>query len=757
MDLNAVLQFIQANKNNDAGQTLFKSLISNPSNLASLFGGGQNAGGAGAIDQGGGLKWDTEDSIAQQQQAADDAKKQAEADAQQAEIDQKGTFEGHIDNRNDIEKTVGGIFGLGGLVGLGGNILRAPAAATQAVAGDVVGAISNLGNVDHAKGSFVNPLDNAVNAFQDNGKAQDLGDTIQTATGNELDPTAKKILNGVGSIGLDPTNIIPGLGLLSKADKATKAAKAIEDASKLADVTNGAGDLSKVADVATTATRAPIGMDVTRMIGKAGGQPGLESAGFSGKASDIENLADKTRQVFGTNVASDKFFNNVKDASTAFNTTFQKKLASIGDSATADAEDLKNSIVKSIHDAGLTNPSAESNVTSEMAGIVDKYAVDGKLTPENLYKAENEVRDLIKTNPKYKTYGNDTNIAGKSAQYAFGQAFDNVLSQVPGGVQFSTEDLNNIAKAAGTTPEKLTTVVNSVGSNGDIRGARQFFKFADNLGEAAKTSRMAPGKLVSAQDIPAKAADVIAGDKAAALMGAFKRGNINIGSAAGKVVDLGKGAGNIVKGAVVNPLTKGAYNIGKNVPSIPLSINKFTQGPNENIDPGLAAIAQNSGGSNKTSGGGLSGLNDIDASTLFGAGDNQKKLQTSYFNDQLAKGMTPSEAATAAKMNYPTLTSQEQKQLTAMGNAINAVKSLESSYSQAKGLKGLGGGTVTDIFGGLGLDQNASTYNSDKSGFLSNIVRALGESGALSDSDRETAQKLLPSFSDSDGTAKTEV
>jgi hypothetical protein len=89
-----------------------------------------------------------------------------------------------------------------------------------------------------------------------------------------------------------------------------------------------------------------------------------------------------------------------------------------------------------------------------------------------------------------------------------------------------------------------------------------------------------------------------------------------------------------------------------------------------------------------------------------------------------------------------------QKALAQSANADSTLTQLEQMLNQAGGASGPVGGNISSFMGGLGLNNNAKTYNDLAAGSVTQIAKALGETGAMSDSDRIAYQSLLPRITD---------
>lgn len=89
-----------------------------------------------------------------------------------------------------------------------------------------------------------------------------------------------------------------------------------------------------------------------------------------------------------------------------------------------------------------------------------------------------------------------------------------------------------------------------------------------------------------------------------------------------------------------------------------------------------------------------------------------------------------------------------QKALAQSKNADATLGQLEAMLKQAGGAGGPVGGNVSSFFGGLGMNNNAKAYNDLASGSVTQIAKALGETGAMSDADRVAYANLIPRITD---------
>ena len=189
----------------------------------------------------------------------------------------------------------------------------------------------------------------------------------------------------------------------------------------------------------------------------------------------------------------------------------------------------------------------------------------------------------------------------------------------------------------------------------------------------------------------------------------------------------------------------------------------------------LGGMALGGGGDNSTA-----GSTDFSAmSAGLGAGDNEPEIDPystitigGYSYDQLEAGYMAAMSAgdtDAAKLianMMGMLDDKVKRYYTAKKNststsgtagkqkaALNVLEGLMSNY-QAQGPIG---GTVTGILNTLtggNYNPSVAAYDSGSAGALGTIIKALGDTGALSEGDQKRALNLLPKTTDSEAAAK---
>ncbi len=98
-----------------------------------------------------------------------------------------------------------------------------------------------------------------------------------------------------------------------------------------------------------------------------------------------------------------------------------------------------------------------------------------------------------------------------------------------------------------------------------------------------------------------------------------------------------------------------------------------------------------------------------------------------------------------------------QKALAQSANGEATISQLESLLSGAGGGQGNIGGNLSNFLGGLGVNNEAKTYNDLSRGSVAQIAKALGETGTLSDSDISTYSAMIPKLTDTSEVAQNKI
>lgn len=106
------------------------------------------------------------------------------------------------------------------------------------------------------------------------------------------------------------------------------------------------------------------------------------------------------------------------------------------------------------------------------------------------------------------------------------------------------------------------------------------------------------------------------------------------------------------------------------------------------------------------------------------------------------------ETIIASEQSSTKVNATTQKALAQSANADTTLAQLEGLLANAGGAGGPVGGRISSFMGSAGLDNNAKTYNDLVNGSVTQIAKALGETGAMSDADRAAYMNLLPKITD---------
>ena len=104
---------------------------------------------------------------------------------------------------------------------------------------------------------------------------------------------------------------------------------------------------------------------------------------------------------------------------------------------------------------------------------------------------------------------------------------------------------------------------------------------------------------------------------------------------------------------------------------------------------------------------------------------------------------------TTAQSATSSLNATQQGNLAKIESAGSAIDKLEQLYSQAGGGQGRFGGKITELGAALGLNSNASSYDSMARGLINQIVAAVGKTDALNnEGEVKRAMDLVPKITD---------
>lgn len=94
------------------------------------------------------------------------------------------------------------------------------------------------------------------------------------------------------------------------------------------------------------------------------------------------------------------------------------------------------------------------------------------------------------------------------------------------------------------------------------------------------------------------------------------------------------------------------------------------------------------------------------------------------------------------------VTAQEKKAQAQAKTAMNGLQQLRSLYSEAGGGAGRAQGILGNLIGKAGGNSKANSYNQIRKSLTTSLARALGETGVLTDQDREVYLQALPRLED---------
>lgn len=202
------------------------------------------------------------------------------------------------------------------------------------------------------------------------------------------------------------------------------------------------------------------------------------------------------------------------------------------------------------------------------------------------------------------------------------------------------------------------------------------------------------------------------------------------------------------------PVARGAVSAAKGTPSAVLAGT-----------PGMAQSSAALAGVNRTGGQSDQETQVASAPQVDTASADTTSAEPEYYSKaSLAADLArdPKNAATYISI-YKALndgskaSATQQKAITGAKNAESALSSIESSFNAAGGGQGPLAGAATNLFGHLGLNSNAATYNDTAVSLAASLYKALGNTGTISDKDQQFITSLIPKTTDTDATARSKI
>ena len=131
------------------------------------------------------------------------------------------------------------------------------------------------------------------------------------------------------------------------------------------------------------------------------------------------------------------------------------------------------------------------------------------------------------------------------------------------------------------------------------------------------------------------------------------------------------------------------------------------------------------------------------------AGDIRSYSELASLYQQAYKIYGADSKATSSGSGTAKLNATQQGNLAKIESAGSAIDKLEQLYNQAGGGQGRFGGKVTELGAALGLNSNASSYDSMARGLINQIVAAVGKTDALNnEGEVQRAMDLVPKITD---------
>lgn len=558
----------------------------------------------------------------------------------------------------------------------------------------------------------------------------------RTATKN----TAKTAARTIASSQSDDIIKSAGKALAANADDTTKTA--------LRNISKNIGSTAE--DFTKTSTKSLSGQldDATKIAGKAK------------KATATQKIAEKNRQDFAASLgASTKQRKNLYTKYRLGNegenigdylSRQNVSLANIGDKSDivlSQLGDVKNGLLQRAEDAGVTidmpsaiNWNSSSLKKADLKQINDALGIDLQndllnqaMTPTQAEKLYMDLR-----NRAYSMMKNDnTAMAGDALKKAVDELGDKI------------DDAIENAKVGYGLTQKTTEAMTNAGL--DPKDIRKIAEMGDNI--TAKDLRTLQQPWVVARDM--------VGNKAP------REATLNIAG-------IDTGLPNVVKGATekIKDLPLKAQALVERNPNLATAgligagiaggsvLGNLLSGGNQGAVQGAGTMGgygtDLSGAMSDTTGatsGGLSSLTGDASSEPTINGWTYNDLETAYFNAMMA-GDTDAAKVAAQMLDVLSNKAERLKESQSSSGiaskqkaAINILNNLMGNF-QAKGTIGGNVSQFLNMLTGGGYDPQQYAYDTGSKGSLGSIIKALGDTGALSEGDQQRALQLLPSSTD---------
>lgn len=470
-------------------------------------------------------------------------------------------------------------------------------------------------------------------------------------------------------------------------------------------------------------------------------------AGKAKKATATQKLTEKSRQDFAhtlgaTTKQRKNLYTKFRLGNEGENIADYLKrqnvgLANIGDKSDAvlsQLGDVKNGLLQRAEDAGVTidmpsaiNWNSSSLKKADLKQINNALGIDlqNDLLSQAMTPTQAEKLYMDLRNRAYKMMKNDnTSMAGEALKKAVDELGDKI------------DDALESSKVGYGLSQKTTEAMTNAGL--DPKDIRKIAEMGDNI--TAKDLRTLQQPWVIAKDMVGNEAP--------------KTATLNI---AGIDTGLPNVVKNTVEGAKDLPLKVASY-FEKN----PSAANAALLGGG--IAAGSVLGNLLSGGQAQQANGmwyNNYGVNDT-SSMLSDTTAYEEPTINGYTYDDLERGYTnallvgDTDAAKLASQLMEALDNKIERQSTAgksgiaskQQSAINILNNLMGNF-QAKGAVSGNIGQFLNMLTGGGYDPQQYAYDTGSKGSLGSIIKALGDTGALSEGDQQRALQLLPSTADS--------
>lgn len=517
--------------------------------------------------------------------------------------------------------------------------------------------------------------------------------------------------------------------------------------SKIGDALVQASDVGLNAPISLTRKgMREVGVDASEKVGKL-----LDRTGIS-NVNDLRSLAKELTG--GENSFLDEVTESVRSNLGKGNTV---DLSDLGPNLRDVRDSISDKLVAKTFDEA--DPIKKANMLRGMAADLSKSATKTEATSAKAKALSDLGREIDSridagVNPKYISEAYDS--VGQEFLHRSQEAFQ-------AGDKTRAEAYKRLAKEYIDTPIENRTIAN-------FRSAKKDFVDISNIGKLSDQAKGGGSFSRAVNQLPVVGPAVDALLSQPVERGAQKAGKIM--RKVGREFQSGTAQEKLKKAAAVGAggvglLAAASGGNDKNKKTGDMLDESDPTGNTANMIGGTQTGAT---GKMTGSGGGVAGAG-VGGETTIG-GYTRSQLEDAYVKALMANDPKSAQAIgsiidmadkkearaiSVAKTGKNSATSKADAKKEA---GLNTLNTLLKTYEKGGGGQGVIGGTLTNLLNtatGGNWNPSAQTYAAQSRGAAAQIIKALGESGQLSDRDMQSAVDMLPKNTDSDKVAKEKI